>query len=708
MKQILNTLLGILVVSSSLFAQSKELKEKIDAQYLSPSHKAFLYQVSPQTKAADMWLIEQERKAELDAQQASAAPVSTDTTWSYTEYKTINDSLYMPTSASYHFLVGDKEGSNSINNEALTWNRQDSKWYKRSIQKAWYFGTHQDSSITLYFANGDTLPNRGSKMRYPETPSEGASREIYSDTFVKDYGWKKNTWMQYYKNENGLDTLRVEYSFHEATMEYKRTSETRNQRTDDYQLSSSKYIDSDGNITSWNYNYTEINSDQSVKYQLTKQYDAVKKQLVGKDSTQFIYEDGYVEGLKFSWDGSAWRLANMYRSFQRSFANPNPDDTFHPTITQVDSVNNYIVYPDSTDENGDIAIGDVLTRTEFDHNEYGNLIEKREYSMHAQQNVMIIWSRTEYDYVRINGRSLQTRSTIYTLINTEANELYINIDTKWVYDELGTRKEYSYVFYSDTGDTTRAQRTVYVNEEDGTKMTFVYSWHYQNKIMYLKNYTVSYSQFFEVDYHYMKQDSRLDNLNNGNRTINTRGNYPVVFNDGPILAEKGDTLSFYLSGRNIDFSIPSITITDLPATASYNSETRKFFWIVDEEKPAPMHYTATNSNGSATVEVRFVNMDMITVDNEQEYTVGTFELKQNYPNPFNPTTNISFNLPKAGEVALTVYNMLGQQVATLVQGRMSAGTQTVQFNASNFASGMYIYRLQSANFVETRKMMLIK
>lgn len=85
-----------------------------------------------------------------------------------------------------------------------------------------------------------------------------------------------------------------------------------------------------------------------------------------------------------------------------------------------------------------------------------------------------------------------------------------------------------------------------------------------------------------------------------------------------------------------------------------------------------------------------------------------FTLYQNYPNPFNPSTNISFDLPKESNVTLKVYNILGEEVATLVNTVMPAGHQVVEFNTSNLASGMYVYRLQAGSFVQTKKMLLMK
>jgi fibronectin-binding autotransporter adhesin len=85
-----------------------------------------------------------------------------------------------------------------------------------------------------------------------------------------------------------------------------------------------------------------------------------------------------------------------------------------------------------------------------------------------------------------------------------------------------------------------------------------------------------------------------------------------------------------------------------------------------------------------------------------------YALDQNYPNPFNPVTTIQFSLEKPGKTVLEIYNVLGQKVATLVDGNLSAGAYRYQWNASGMASGMYFYRLRSDNFVATKKMLLVK
>jgi hypothetical protein len=98
----------------------------------------------------------------------------------------------------------------------------------------------------------------------------------------------------------------------------------------------------------------------------------------------------------------------------------------------------------------------------------------------------------------------------------------------------------------------------------------------------------------------------------------------------------------------------------------------------------------------------------VTDVKEPDYTPNTFSLNQNYPNPFNPTTKISFNLAVDGKTSLSVYNVLGQKVATLVDKELAAGSHEVNFDASLLSTGVYFYKLESGNNLEIKKMMLLK
>ncbi len=87
---------------------------------------------------------------------------------------------------------------------------------------------------------------------------------------------------------------------------------------------------------------------------------------------------------------------------------------------------------------------------------------------------------------------------------------------------------------------------------------------------------------------------------------------------------------------------------------------------------------------------------------------SVFALNQNYPNPFNPSTVISYSLPNASNVRLTVYNAIGQPVKALENGFKAAGNYNISFNASELSSGIYFYKLEAGQFSQTRKMMLVK
>jgi hypothetical protein len=98
----------------------------------------------------------------------------------------------------------------------------------------------------------------------------------------------------------------------------------------------------------------------------------------------------------------------------------------------------------------------------------------------------------------------------------------------------------------------------------------------------------------------------------------------------------------------------------------------------------------------------------VTAVNDDKTSPASFSLDQNYPNPFNPETEIKYNVPKNGVVTLKVYNLLGQEVVTLVNQEQTAGSYKVKFSAANLASGVYMYRIQCGDLSLTKKMTLLK
>jgi hypothetical protein len=101
--------------------------------------------------------------------------------------------------------------------------------------------------------------------------------------------------------------------------------------------------------------------------------------------------------------------------------------------------------------------------------------------------------------------------------------------------------------------------------------------------------------------------------------------------------------------------------------------------------------------------------NIVSIEKPDEHNLtDRFTLHQNYPNPFNPTTTIRFDLPQASQVTLKVFNTLGEEVATIASDRLSAGSYSYKWDASNLASGVYVYRLQAGDYVEIKKMVLMK
>jgi hypothetical protein len=99
---------------------------------------------------------------------------------------------------------------------------------------------------------------------------------------------------------------------------------------------------------------------------------------------------------------------------------------------------------------------------------------------------------------------------------------------------------------------------------------------------------------------------------------------------------------------------------------------------------------------------------VFNIDEDKNGFIKEFELQQNYPNPFNPTTNIQYAISSRQFVKLTVYDLLGREIETLVNEEKTAGTYEVTWYAGGLPSGVYFYQLRAGEFIETKKMLLLK
>lgn len=135
-------------------------------------------------------------------------------------------------------------------------------------------------------------------------------------------------------------------------------------------------------------------------------------------------------------------------------------------------------------------------------------------------------------------------------------------------------------------------------------------------------------------------------------------------------------------------------------------------FLLDEDftlLESPLQFDETFVLNESNSSIQFAFDELISVSGEEAvYAPKIFLLSQNYPNPFNAITTIQYQLPATSEVLLTIYNIRGQEVLRLVESEQPAGHHQITWNATNVASGMYFYRLQAGEFVQIRKMILLR
>ncbi len=159
------------------------------------------------------------------------------------------------------------------------------------------------------------------------------------------------------------------------------------------------------------------------------------------------------------------------------------------------------------------------------------------------------------------------------------------------------------------------------------------------------------------------------------------------------------TFSYGVTDINGNYTISGL----VPGTYTVNSDAYGF--SSTSSSTSSVDY---NTNFSSSASFTMTPENITSVKETQPNILSNFKLNQNYPNPFNPTTIISYQIPYESKVVLKVFNILGDEVATLVNENKAAGNYNVSFNASNLSSGVYFYQIKAGSFVDTKKLVLLK
>ena len=177
---------------------------------------------------------------------------------------------------------------------------------------------------------------------------------------------------------------------------------------------------------------------------------------------------------------------------------------------------------------------------------------------------------------------------------------------------------------------------------------------------------------------------------------------------GVNISENLDLIQNFIAAFGIEFPVLMDTTQDVVNAYLQFVSTSPFplDYIIDQQGKVAYHNTEYNPRRMTEIINNLLNP--IGVEREVTATPFSFLLKQNYPNPFNPVTVIEYSLPYQSKVNLIIYDLQGHEVIKLINNEQAAGTHSIKWDASNASSGIYFFRLRAGDFVQTRKMVLLK
>ncbi len=298
------------------------------------------------------------------------------------------------------------------------------------------------------------------------------------------------------------------------------------------------------------------------------------------------------------------------------------------------------------------------------------------------------------------------------------NTCYIFSEQVSVFDSLYSTKGFHYSTFGIIGAQHWRERSSFINKIGMAKNVDTSEYHKIEKTLigfYSADTTLAASIqdesspiIQEPDIFYTSSDNKI----NFNALVNHKFSFIGIPSTTDFSFIESVNLSyFYTNGVDTVFGENNTFSVSTPLNLFNTSFTKNtnllqngyylYYRISATDKALKPHTSYYPENGFIKV------TDIVNVKNEENLPIQ-YSLCQNYPNPFNPSTTISFSIPKQEFVTLKVYDVLGKEIATLVNQELAADNYTKTFNASGLSSGIYFYSLKAGSFVETRKMILVK
>jgi hypothetical protein len=189
-------------------------------------------------------------------------------------------------------------------------------------------------------------------------------------------------------------------------------------------------------------------------------------------------------------------------------------------------------------------------------------------------------------------------------------------------------------------------------------------------------------------------------------TITTTDSLSYFFSwSKPLPASDGDTAKYF--NVYMDDNYP-VNISDVRNMIKFRMVNDTSFTMSFDSIPSSSVFFAVTSYDKGYNESDPAEAEILILSSSENIEAFNYELEQNYPNPFNPSTVISFKIGKPGSVKISVYDLLGNELNILIDDYLSAGKHSIEFDASGLASGIYFYKIVSGEFVQSKKMILIK